>query len=101
MYKKEELSVMGKDELADIARKLELSPETYNTNEDLAYAILDRQAVIGSKKRPTIDKKQQLANAPSQDNNQTQETLFSDTSDPQQLLAELEKALKNQPKHRG
>ena len=101
MYKKEELSVMGKDELADIARKLELSPETYNTNEDLAYAILDRQAVIGSKKRPTIDKKQQLANAPSQDNNQTQETLFSDTSDPQQLLAELEEALKNQPKHRG
>ena len=33
MYKKEELSVMGKEELADIARKLELSPETYTTNE--------------------------------------------------------------------
>ncbi len=101
MYKKEELSVMGKEELADIARKLELSPETYTTNEDLAYAILDRQAVIGSKKRPTNDKKQQLENAPSQDKNQKQETLFSETSDPKQLLAELEETLKNQPKHRG
>ncbi len=101
MYKKEELSVMGKEELADIARKLELSPETYTTNEDLAYAILDRQAVIGSKKRPTNDKKHQLENAPSQDKNQKQETLFSETSDPKQLLAELEETLKNQPKHRG
>ena len=53
MYKKEELSAMGKEELADIAKKLELSPETYETNEDLAYAILDRQAVIGSKKKMT------------------------------------------------
>lgn len=101
MYKKEELSVMGKEELADIARKLELSPETYSTDEELAYAILDRQAVIGSKKRPSSDKKQQSANAPSHDKAPKQELLFSDTSDPQQLLAELEETLKNQPKHRG
>ncbi len=101
MYKKEELSVMGKEELADIARKLELSPEAYKTNEDLAYAILDTQAVIGSKKKSTNDNKPQPDNAPSQDKTQKQEILFSDTSDPTQLLAELEETLKNQPKHRG
>ncbi len=101
MYKKEELSVMGKEELADIARKLELSPETYKTNEELAYAILDKQAVIGSKKRSASDKKQELDNAPSQDKTTQNNTLFSDTSNPQQLLAELEDTLKNQPKHRG
>ncbi len=101
MYKKEELSVMGKEELADIARKLELSPETYKTNEELAYAILDKQAVIGSKKRSANDKKQELDNAPSQDKTTQNNTLFSDTSNPQQLLAELEDTLKNQPKHRG
>lgn len=101
MYKKEELSVMGKEELADIARKLELSPETYTTNEDLAYAILDRQAVIGSKKKSTNDNKQQSDKAPSQDKKERTETLFSDTSDPKQLLAELEETLKSQPKHRG
>ncbi len=101
MYKKEELSVMGKEELADIARKLELSPEAYKTNEDLAYAILDTQAVIGSKKKSANDNKPQPDNAPSQDKTQKQEILFSDTSDPTQLLAELEETLKNQPKHRG
>lgn len=101
MYKKEELSVMGKEELADIARKLELSPETYTTNEELAYAILDRQAVIGSKKQSTNDNNQQTDNTPSQDKNVKTMTLFNDTSDPQKLLAELEEALKSQPKHRG
>ncbi len=101
MYKKEELSVMGKEELADIARKLELSPETYTTNEELAYAILDRQAVIGSKKQSTNDNNQQTDNTPSQDKNVKSMTLFNDTSDPQKLLAELEEALKSQPKHRG
>ena len=92
MYKKEELSVMGKEELADIARKLELSPETYTTNEELAYAILDRQAVIGSKKQSTNDNNQQTDNTPSQDKDVKSMTLFNDTSDPQKLLAELEEA---------
>lgn len=101
MYKKEELSVMGKEELADIARKLELSPETYNTNEDLAYAILDKQAVIGSKKKSIKDNDLELDNAPSQNKNEKTETLFSDTSNPQQLLKELEETLNSQPKHRG
>lgn len=101
MYKKEELSVMGKDELADIAKKLELSPETYETNEDLAYAILDRQAVIGSKKKMTNDSKQQADNASSQDKSQIQNTLFDNVTDTQQVLKELEAALNSQPKHRG
>lgn len=94
---------MGKEELADIARKLELSPEDYTTDEELAYAILDRQAVIGSKKKSTNDTKQQSNNAPTQDKNHGhgQEVLFSDTSDPKQLLAELEETLNSQPKHRG
>ncbi len=92
---------MGKEELADIARKLELSPETYNTNEDLAYAILDKQAVIGSKKKSIKDNNPELDNAPSQNKNEKAETLFSDTSNPQQLLKELEETLNSQPKHRG
>ena len=86
MYKKEELSAMGKEELADIAKKLELSPETYETNEDLAYAILDRQAVIGSKKKMTNDSKQQADNASSQDKSQIQNTLFDNVTDTQQAL---------------
>ncbi len=101
MYKKEELSAMGKEELADIAKKLELSPETYETNEDLAYAILDRQAVIGSKKKMTNDSKQQADNASSQDKSQIQNTLFDNVTDTQQVLKELEAALNSQPKHRG
>ncbi len=101
MYKKEELSAMGKEELADIAKKLELSPEPFEPNEDLAYAILDRQAVIGSKKKMTNDSKQQADNASSQDKSQIQNTLFDNVTDTQQVLKELEAALNSQPKHRG
>ncbi len=101
MYKKEELSVMGKEELANIARELELTPENYKTDEELAYAILDRQAVIGSKKKSTNDSQQQTDNASSQNKSETIGTLLSDTSDPQQLLKELENTLNSQPKHRG
>ncbi len=100
MYKKEELSVMGKEELANIARELELTPENYKTDEELAYAILDRQAVIGSKKTAK-DSQQQADNASSQDKNEKTMTLFSETSDPRQLLKELEDTLNSQPKHRG
>ena len=46
MYSKDELSVKSREELADIAKTLELNPDEYDKQEDLVYAILDRQAEV-------------------------------------------------------
>ena len=99
MYSKDELSVKGKEELADIAKTLELNPDDYDKQEDLVYAILDRQAEVEGSKNPINDnrrKRNRDTKAKDRD-----KSLFPDTSDPAKLLAELEATLKSQPKHRG
>ena len=99
MYSKDELSVKGKEELADIAKTLELNPDDYDKQEDLVYAILDRQAEVEGSKNPINDnrrKRNRDTKAKDRD-----KSLFPDTSDPAKLLAELEKTLNSQPKHRG
>ena len=99
MYSKDELSVKGKEELADIAKTLELNPDDYDKQEDLVYAILDRQAEVEGSKNPINDnrrKRNRDTKAKDRD-----KSLFPDTSDPAKLLAELEETLNSQPKHRG
>ena len=99
MYSKDELSVKGKEELADIAKTLELNPDDYDKQEDLVYAILDRQAEVEGSKNPINDnrrKRNRDTKAKDRD-----KSLFPDTSDPAKLLAELEETLISQPKHRG
>lgn len=101
MYNKDELSVKSKDELDDIAKKLELAPESYATNEDIIYAILDRQAEVEGNKNPINDRRSKDSKVPSQTKNLGSKTLFSETTDPNEQLDELERALQSQPKHRG
>lgn len=99
MYSKDELSVKGKEELADIAKTLELNPDDYDKQEDLVYAILDRQAEVEGSKNPINDNHRKRSRDTKAKNRD--KSLFPDTSDPAKLLAELEETLNSLPKHRG
>lgn len=99
MYSKDELSVKSTKELADIAKALELNPDDYGNQENLVYAILDRQAEVEGSKNPISDNRRKRdRDAQAKDRNKS---LFQDNTDPEKLLAQLEEILRNQPKHRG
>ena len=99
MYSKDELSVKSREELADIAKTLELNPDEYDKQEDLVYAILDRQAEVEGSKNPINDnRRKRNRDTKAKDRN---ETLFPEITDPVKRLAELEATLNSQPKHRG
>lgn len=100
MYSKDELSVKGKEELADIAKTLELNPDEYDKQEDLVYAILDRQAEVEGSKNPINDNRRKR-NRDTKTKERDNKSLFPENTDPAKLLAELEETLNSQPKHRG
>lgn len=52
MYSKDELSDKNTSELQDIATSLGLNVQDYTNNDELVYAILDRQAEVEGKKNP-------------------------------------------------
>lgn len=99
MYSKDELSAKSMDELGEIAKSLELNPDDYGKQEDLVYAILDRQAEVEGSKNPIKDNRRKRSSKATA--KEQEKSLFPDVTDAEQLLAELENTLKNQPKHRG
>ena len=52
MYSKDELSDKNTSELQDIATGLGLNVQDYTNNDELVYAILDRQAEVEGNKNP-------------------------------------------------
>ena len=52
MYSKDELSAKNISELQEIANTLGINVQDYTNNEDLVYAILDRQAEVEGSKNP-------------------------------------------------
>ena len=99
MYSKDELSAKSMEELGEIAKSLELNPDDYGKQEDLVYAILDRQAEVEGSKNPIKDNRRKRSTKATA--KEQEKSLFPDVTDAEQLLAELENTLKNQPKHRG
>lgn len=84
MYSKDELSVKSREELADIAKTLELNPDEYDKQEDLVYAILDRQAEVEGSKNPINDnRRKRNRDTKAKDRN---ETLFPEITDPVKRL---------------
>lgn len=100
MYSKDELSAKSMEELGEIAKSLELNAEDYGDQEELVYAILDRQAEVEGSKNPIKDNRRKRITK-GKGKEQEKKSLFPDVTDPEKLLAELEDALKSQPKHRG
>ena len=49
MYSKDELSDKNTSELQDIATGLGLNVQDYPNNDELVYAILDRQAEVATR----------------------------------------------------
>lgn len=95
MFSKDELSAKGRPELADIAGGLGIDANQYEKQEDLIYAILDRQAEVEGSKNPLTNGKRRRQHS----NNKKVATLPK--GDIPTQIAELEKQLNAIPKHRG
>ena len=52
MYSKDELSAKSVQELQDIAKEISAEYNTDNNQEELIYAILDKQAVVEGETNP-------------------------------------------------
>lgn len=92
MYSKDELSAKSMEELGEIAKSLELNPDDYGKQEDLVYAILDRQAEVEGSKNPIKDNRRKRSTKATA--KEQEKSLFPDVTDAEQLLAELENTLK-------
>lgn len=100
MYSKDELSAKSRNELADIAVGLQLDASQYEKQEDLVYAILDRQAEVEGSKNPMTDAPKRRRNRIAKKDKE-KENLINFPSDPVKEIADLEAQLNNMPKHRG
>lgn len=118
MYKIDELSAKSRAELADIAGGLQIDANQYEKDQDLIYAILDKQAVVEGNRNPLTPNKHKRArigkkepdhvySAQVEKNGKqvtTQATQVSGTPVPGSIvdqIASLEGQLKAMPKHRG
>lgn len=62
MYSKDELSAKSRQELADIAGELQINADQYDKQEELVYAILDRQAEVEGSKNPMSNSRRRKTN---------------------------------------
>lgn len=100
MYSKDELSAKSMPELADIANGMQLDANNYDNQENLIYAILDKQAEdAGSKKPLPASKRKRTKTAKKSQDTAKGKTLFD--GDKNALLADLNAQLEALPKHRG
>lgn len=121
MYSKDELSNKSDIELVTIANDLQIEASKFDKQEDLIYAILDKQAEVGSSKnQPAPSKRKrsrisqtdqehvyQATGKNGEDNNTTKELTQSSnegsspTEDITIKISSLENELTSLPRHRG
>lgn len=120
MYSKDELSNKNDIELVTIANNLQIEASKFDKQEDLIYAILDKQAEVGSSKnQPTPSKRKrsrisqtdqehvcQVIGKNEDDENLKAITQLSDertvpTEDITTKISSLENELTSLPRHRG
>lgn len=117
MYSKDELSTKNDAELVGIAKDLQIDASKFDKQEDLIYAILDKQAEVGSSKpqaAPAKHKRSRIAKNDSDNTNQPQakddQSVNSNKpqaenqaniDDLEAKIKSLESELNSLPRHRG
>lgn len=121
MYNKDELSTKNDAELVGIARDLQIDASQFDKQEDLIYAILDKQAEVGSSKMQDATAKYKRSRIAKNDSNHVsqpkgQDDKSAEKSKPQtanpnnnqpsaedidKKIKSLETELDSLPRHRG
>lgn len=117
MYSKDELSTKNDAELVGIAKDLQIDASKFDKQEDLIYAILDKQAEVGSSKPQAASAKHKRSRIAQNDSDHTNQPKAKDdqsvnsnkslgenqanTDDLEAKIKSLESELDSLPRHRG
>lgn len=97
MYNKDELSTKNDAELVGIARDLQIDASQFDKQEDLIYAILDKQAEMGSSKMQDAPAKRKRSRITKNDSNHVSQTKGQDDKNAEKNKPQTTSPNNNQP----